>query len=269
MINWFEESVSKDDILKQLLAISSKRKIKEGTISDVTIDKVGIHIKVNDEEYLLRVKRIAVHSTQPRFGNVVDWKGPKISNFGHLAFVSNPAQFYHCRDGFQGQWLGNKTRRRILLALGTNDATTGKTRGKSVAYFINRIEEALHLEEKCLFNETTFKGILRIKVAPFWVEEPLRMSLFTALLRAGVEYNVETDNFDACIKKSVYLHNTVKAFEKFMQGFVSYSGDLQGSTSGWYQTFVSNKNIKLLVKPKKKTEKKVEEKSTEMVATNT
>jgi hypothetical protein len=121
---------------------------------------------------------------------------------------------------------------------------------KSVSAFIEIVEEKLNVNPKSQFGPTQNNKIMWIKPSPWWIKFGMRRSLFTILLRAGLNYSCVKDNFMEAVASEKYLANTPYAFERFMSGHTKYAGHKRG----WYKQFceknLSHEEIdKLLIKP--------------------
>ena len=88
----------------------------------------------------------------------------------------------------------------------------------------------------------------------------MRRSLFTCLLRAGVAYNRETDNYESALFGERYLRKSEPAIKRFLYGYTKYIGkEPNGSstleTAGWSYYFSgkdANSVKEKLVRPRKK-----------------
>ena len=61
----------------------------------------------------------------------------------------------------------------------------------------------------------------------------MRKSLFTALLRAGMRYDLKKDNFDDALYHEKYIAQTKAAVDLFIRGNTWYKGNYRG----WYDQF--------------------------------
>jgi hypothetical protein len=146
-----------------------------------------------------------------------------------------------------------------------------KGQGESVAAFILQAEKVLgiHYKERSIFSKTNKDSVIWVSVSCFWKECELRRSLFTILLRAGMDYSIEKNNFSKTLFSNLYVRQTEVAIKRFFFGFVDfriqmvtthYAGDhrmapSQISRKGWVNTFkdAGFKDVKkILVKPAKK-----------------
>lgn len=98
------------------------------------------------------------------------------------------------------------------------------------------------------FAKTPNEFILYVQPSMFWRECYFRRSLYTILLRCGLNYDIKGDNFDEALfdvhyKESNYLAETRSAVIRFMFGFTHYNGFppvTVGTTvikHGWHQEF--------------------------------
>jgi hypothetical protein len=107
---------------------------------------------------------------------------------------------------------------------------------KPVAAFIQKIEDQLKLGERTQFGPTQVDLAMWIKPAKFWLEYAMRRSLFTALIRAGNNYNRKEDNFEEALWSEDYLKDTKYAVQRFLNGYTRYTG----KKSGWHNQFYAN-----------------------------
>ena len=178
------------------------------------------------QPYLLSEKKIVARPTMTvangSYGVILSEKSS-----GELAI-----QWVHCREQFQGYDI----KKFGMLFSHAN----GKT--ESIARFINIIEtQKLNHQSISVFAPTNLPGMTWIKPADFWTFQtehrgPIRKSLFTALLRSAMSYNIEKDNFNKALFSIDYTKNTKAAVEYFFQGntWVTPKGSMH---SGWYDMF--------------------------------
>ena len=146
-----------------------------------------------------------------------------------------------------------------------------KGKGESVAAFILQAEKVLgiHYKERSIFSKTNKDNVIWVSVSCFWKECELRRSLFTILLRAGMDYSIEENNFSKTLFSNLYVKQTEVAIKRFFFGFVNFRiqmvtthypgshrvGPSQFVRKGWVNVFkdAGFKDIKqILVKPAKK-----------------
>jgi hypothetical protein len=174
---------------------------------------------------------------------------------GSFAKVSGPYEgcWYNCREEFH--WVNEKTRRFLYShRLGTH---------ARIVDFIEKIEKKLGLKAKdrTRFRRTQY-GRVTLVVMSSWWRFSIRRSLFTALLRAGQNYNGE--NFEEALfsknfgKDNHYLADTEGAVRRFLRGNTWYTGKVQGWWDAfegslvwdWQGRHTKDSLEKMLVKPK-------------------
>jgi hypothetical protein len=138
------------------------------------------------------------------------------------ALIAN--EFVYCRENFQTQSRGI---RRILFGV-----PKGK-RAYAVAAFMHKIETKLKLKERSCFGPTQRLGIMWIVASPWWTQSGMKRSLFTILLRCGVNYKPLKDNFEQALFSTEYTKKTEYAVRRFLRGHTRYTGRL----TGWYKQF--------------------------------
>lgn len=139
----------------------------------------------------------------------------------------------YCREAFQSYF----EKRKMLFACGRDN-------GANVAAFIQRIEKKLKLapEYRSRFGPTNRTSIMWIRVSPFWSTGMIKKSLFTALLRAGINYDPRRKNFEEAMYICPYTRRTKYAVNRFLRGYTKYSGRTNWESRaipqlGWYNVF--------------------------------
>lgn len=117
---------------------------------------------------------------------------------------------------------------------------------EQVASFIRQVEKVLDLEEYSSFAPTTCPHVMWVEPSDFWVDQLLKLSLFTILLRCGRNYDWGEDNFEEALF-SYYLSETTKdAVLRFLFGHtevmsdvdIDFNSDLRYKI-GWHKTFAN------------------------------
>ncbi len=90
--------------------------------------------------------------------------------------------------------------------------------------FMWKVEELLKLKEHSNFAPTKTKGLLWVQPCQWWKDCIMRRSLFTALIRAGIYYDLKKDNFEQSLFSAQYLNSTKRALMRFLFGFTKYVG---------------------------------------------
>lgn len=122
-------------------------------------------------------------------------------------------------------------------------------RGRNVAEFIYYFEQKLKHKKLTEIGPTNRNRISWVKVAEFWNRNDMRRSLFTALLRAGQNFEYDVDNKEKAFERALwsvhYLRQTKDAVLLFLKGHTWY----HGQRDGWYSQFARTKGAeKLLTK---------------------
>lgn len=95
---------------------------------------------------------------------------------------------------------------------------------------------------KTSFSKTNRKSITWVMPSNFWLECPLRRSLFTALLRCACSYNLDKKNFEEALFSTNDTRNTRQAIFRFLFGFTRFRQQLQPKEEkdklpGWTSIF--------------------------------
>lgn len=93
-----------------------------------------------------------------------------------------------------------------------------------VATFIRKTEAILKESTPSRFSQTNRDTILWVEPSNFWKSCPVRRSLLTILLRAGILYDLNADNFEDALFRQEYVIPTKKAVMRFLYGFTKYVG---------------------------------------------
>lgn len=95
---------------------------------------------------------------------------------------------------------------------------------------IEDVENKLNLRRKTIITKTQNSTVSRIRVAPFWLRQKMRLSLFTLICRAHSLYDGDLLN---AARKERYLRATIYPFKLFLSGRTRY----RGFGGNWYDTF--------------------------------
>jgi len=151
--------------------------------------------------------------------------------------LEDPLNFEMCRERFAA--LFTETTRGFYFKVPQN-------KGTSVAEFLLKTEKLLKLQVHSGFALTNRRTIIWVQPNDFWRSCPMRRSLLTGLLRAGIVYDVEQDNFEQALLSDETPHShlarTRKALLRFLCGYTKYTGpNITGSstlvTQGWRWLF--------------------------------
>jgi hypothetical protein len=143
--------------------------------------------------------------------------------------------FYSCRDGYQGV-----VKTRIIK--GGVFFSHEPEQGDRPARFLQKIEEQLKLSVRSKFRKTNHNNILWIKLSPWWLENKIRRSFLTLMLRAGMDYTLSLpwskENVFTVAAKNYRGESTLPAIRRFMRGNTVYVYDSpQATYQGWQAAF--------------------------------
>ena len=167
-----------------------------------------------------------------RWGNRDSW-----------SFDAQPqfTEWFNCRDSFHYAW----------------------DHGKSKAFFyawdyevirdlIGKVEGKLNLNFHSKIRPCDWQRVTWIKPCGFWRRQPMRMSLFSILMRVAQHYK---GDIDEALDGDPYAQTTKAAIHYFMDGHCRYVGKL----TGWYQQFDTR-----LLKHNKQTLEQLLKRSTQL-----
>ena len=104
-------------------------------------------------------------------------------------------------------------------------------RSYAVASFMDRVERLAGVKPQSLVGPTQFSRISYVRISKWWLEDDMRMSLLTLMLRAGRNYD---GDLEAALRSQRYLRQTMPAVRRFLRGCTKYTGTV---TSGWNDQF--------------------------------
>lgn len=135
----------------------------------------------------------------------------------------------HCREQFLGKMKNDL--QGFYFSHGANQS-------ENIAYFLAKFEEILEITDFSSFQKTNISTILWVIPSKFWMNCVLKKSLLTLLLRVGINYNPETNNFDEALfsdgfAENKYARETKNAIMRFLFGFTEYRGTIPGSDCTW------------------------------------
>jgi len=170
---------------------------------------------------------------------------PPSGNFGMLSACGSYVQSWdHCREQFAVKF--TETTKKFFFAHESG-------RGLAVASFILRFEDVLRLGrqedfESSNFKMTNFSRLMLCCPGDFWLSCYYRRSLLTLLLRCGLNYDHQKDNFDDALfgsqhKENQYIRDTKQSVMRFMYGFTRFTGEAPAASGvtvikhGWKEEF--------------------------------
>lgn len=149
--------------------------------------------------------------------------------------LAHPVTWHRCREQFASKFTSE-----------TEGFYFGHTHGASIAVasFIAKTEHILSIANKfekySQFSLTNRPYAVWIQPSEFWKVCQIRRSLLTILLRCGIQYDVEKDNYEAALKSDKYALETQKAIRRFLFGYTKFNKPEQvvySSYTGWRELF--------------------------------
>lgn len=121
-------------------------------------------------------------------------------------------------------------------------------KGNDIAEFLTKFENVCGIENFSLFRKTNKKIILWVEPSKFWLNCFIKRSLLTLIIRCGINYDTEKDNFDDCLfgdyKECLFLKETKLAVLRFMFGFTKWTSEMPDTPyvasiikHGWREEF--------------------------------
>lgn len=144
---------------------------------------------------------------------------------GNYALDNNDPekQFHwdHCREQFAAKFTDADSKGFYF--------SHPEKKGRDVANFISKFENIVDFTQSVShFSETNRNVILWVGISSFWLPCMMKRSLLTILLRCGMHYDSEKDNFDDALfgehKDNIYARETRSAILRFMFGFTQFTG---------------------------------------------
>jgi len=146
---------------------------------------------------------------------------PPVGNYAIDSDQTQDIRWDHCREQFAVKFNQN-----------TKGFYFSHIAGKSldIGEFVTKFELITELDEFSVFSKTHKDTVLWIEPSVFWLDCHIKRSLFTILIRCGMNYSVESDNFDDALfgnyKENFYIKETKSAVMRFMFGFTRFVGNL-------------------------------------------
>lgn len=138
-----------------------------------------------------------------------------VGNFGY--FDENMLTWTHCRELFHGYVREND----FFFSVDKNQIP-------HLIDFISKVEELLKITERTVIMYTNKENVVFVQKSKFWKLQCIRFSLFSMLLRAGLDHKEGKDifctMFDENNKNSKYLRDTEKHVRGFLLGKIWYTG---------------------------------------------
>ena len=152
------------------------------------------------------------------FNEIMPVDGRIRPGIGQFSLESNPLNWISCRDRISALF------KETNLGLFFSHDPDG---GESIAKFFWKTENILDLSCRSRFQKTNHNYTLWMAPSHFWMSCSVRRSLLTLLLRQGLHYDSDKDNYEEALfyNGSVtkdYAIQTKTAILRFLFGFTEY-----------------------------------------------
>jgi hypothetical protein len=157
---------------------------------------------------------------------ILNYAAPPCGSFGLEIEDGRIVHWDYCREQFAVRFLENT---KCFYFCGKQQKMI------DVIHFLHKFEIILSKSnhfEKFKFSsyaQTSYNNIIYIQPSSFWKDCYFKRSLYTLLIRCGLNYFRHNDNFDDALfgvnyKESTFLIETRIAVLRFMFGFTKYTG---------------------------------------------
>lgn len=165
---------------------------------------------------------------QPIFGDTINYRiaeqAPKPGAF----FIRGRSNWYKCREMFAKQFSENID--GFYCSLEKECSADG------LPEFLAITEDILKIESPSVYQKSTHPLAIFIRPSSFWKTCPIRRSLFTILVRAGLAYRPQYNSWEDAIYTQDYIKITRKAVLRFMYGCTKFVPG-ERDRAGWVTTF--------------------------------
>lgn len=171
---------------------------------------------------------------------------PPVGSFALQPLRGKPIFWEHCRENFGLKFLENT--KGFFFSHPENKA-------EDIANFLIKLEYIIQLnfvDDNVVFStfrKTCRNNVVWIEPSEFWRSCKMKRSLLTILVRCGMNYFSDFDNFDDALfgnyKENIYIKETKVAFLRFMFGFTDWNSkehhklDREDERHGWREEFLN------------------------------
>jgi len=180
------------------------------------------------------------------FNEIIPVEGRIRPAVGQFSLESNPLNWIGCRDRIAA--LFKETDSGLFFSHDPDE-------GEPIAKFIWKTENILDLSCRSRFQKTNHNYTLWVAPSHFWMSCGVRRSLLTLLLRQGLHYNSDKDNYEEVLfynGTNNYALQTKAAILRFLFGFTEYvsPGGHQLVAPGWTSLFkfLDEKQVRRLLR---------------------
>lgn len=154
---------------------------------------------------------------------------------GKFSISCDPLTWIGCRDHFLTTFAADIPGFFMTIESG---------RYENVPAFVLQTEEILDIQNlgfpSSRFARTNRSYVLWIDPSLFWRESEMKRSFFSALVRAGLEYRPEENNYEEALYKRDYFRTTKSATIRFLYGHTEFRANhnrRMASARGWVSAF--------------------------------
>lgn len=154
---------------------------------------------------------------------------------GRFSLSSDPLTWVGCRDHFLNVFRADSPGFFMTIPSGEHE---------KVPAFVLKTEEIIDINSLGFTNSrfalTNRSYVIWIDPSLFWRGCEMRRSFFSALLRAGLEYHPEKNNYEEALYKRDYFRTTKSATIRFLFGHTEFASNRRGRTAssrGWVSAF--------------------------------
>jgi hypothetical protein len=154
---------------------------------------------------------------------------------GRFSISSTPLSWIRCRDHFLNTFRADTP--GIFMTICPDQL-------ENVPSFVLKTEEILDIQSRGFmssrFAKTNRSYVIWIDPSLFWRASEVKRSFFSALLRAGLEYIPEKNNYEEALYKKEYFRRTKAATVRFLFGHTESLPDQSVSSPrfrGWVSAF--------------------------------
>jgi len=185
-----------------------------------------------------------------KFGAVKEFKQsyslPPVGNFALEVEPPKAPHWDHCREQFASKF--NEAVQGFYYSVHTNTC-------EDVAEFLVKCEEIIGVDDFSTFSKTEKSTILWVVPSKFWLDCEMKRSFLTMVLRCGLNYSRDKDNFDEALFSEMYKENkwareTKSATMRFLFGFTRWTEQRPRDTTpymnskhGWHEEFSRMDNL--------------------------
>ena len=161
----------------------------------------------------------------------------RFGSFGYVRGLADDGSYLvsaweTCRDTFQSRIREAPVRVFVIFH--------NVNRSYSIASFVDRVEQMVKTKPRTVIGPTQYDKVSYVRMSSWWLKNDMRISLFTALLRAGQYYDPEFGNFEQALCATRYTRQTLPAVQWFLKGHTCYTGKV----TGWNDQFFHNGKIR-------------------------